>query len=63
MSNLSSNFCVRVPCHETDTITWQLAATLSIPRPEGPKPTDKTVCKNLYLQYHGALMEEDLLAV
>ncbi|XP_022147613.1 WD repeat-containing protein VIP3 [Momordica charantia] len=32
-----------------DTSTWKLAATLSIPRPEGPKPTDKTASKKFVL--------------
>ncbi|KAE8653439.1 hypothetical protein Csa_006892 [Cucumis sativus] len=32
-----------------DTNTWKLAATLSIPRPEGPKPTDKTASKKFVL--------------
>lgn len=32
-----------------DTATWKLIATLSIPRPEGPKPTDKSSSKKFVL--------------
>lgn len=32
-----------------DTATWNLVATLSIPRPEGPKPSDKTSSKKFVL--------------
>ncbi|XP_044470937.1 WD repeat-containing protein VIP3 [Mangifera indica] len=32
-----------------DTATWKLSATLSIPRPEGPKPSDKSSSKKFVL--------------
>ncbi|XP_028777395.1 WD repeat-containing protein VIP3 [Neltuma alba] len=32
-----------------DTSTWELVATLSIPRPEGPKPTDRSSSKKFVL--------------
>ncbi|XP_061363523.1 WD repeat-containing protein VIP3-like [Gastrolobium bilobum] len=32
-----------------DTTTWDLIETLSIPRPEGPKPTDKSSSKKFVL--------------
>ncbi|KAF7826122.1 WD repeat-containing protein VIP3 [Senna tora] len=32
-----------------DTNTWELVATLSIPRPEGPKPTDRSSSKKFVL--------------
>ncbi|KAM7519663.1 hypothetical protein LguiB_018625 [Lonicera macranthoides] len=32
-----------------DTAEWQLVATLSIPRPEGPKPSDKSANKKFVL--------------
>ncbi|XP_031255712.1 WD repeat-containing protein VIP3 [Pistacia vera] len=32
-----------------DTATWKLVATLSIPRPEGPKPSDKSSSKKFVL--------------
>ncbi|XVE54026.1 hypothetical protein DITRI_Ditri03aG0049500 [Diplodiscus trichospermus] len=32
-----------------DTATWRLFATLSIPRPEGPKPSDKSSSKKFVL--------------
>ncbi|OMO67251.1 hypothetical protein CCACVL1_20681 [Corchorus capsularis] len=32
-----------------DTATWRLVATLSIPRPEGPKPSDKSSSKKFVL--------------
>ncbi|KAA3477157.1 WD repeat-containing protein VIP3-like [Gossypium australe] len=32
-----------------DTATWRLVATLSVPRPEGPKPSDKSSSKKFVL--------------
>lgn len=32
-----------------DTATWNLVATLSVPRPEGPKPSDKSSSKKFVL--------------